>query len=122
MGGISTVWRGTAFNCPGHGNEIALPHAQFKTGGATVIVVCSNGMIIGRNLNRALNFDGSNSKFTSQLFILLPLLNDANNTLDGRTVECTHFNGTTGDVIDNLTIAYTRVSNGICILCSDAMS
>ena len=111
VGGISTTWRGTAFNCPGHGNEITLPHAQFKTGGTTVM--CNNGMIIGHNLSRALDFDGSNYKFTSQLFIHLPLLNDANNTLDDRTVECIRFNGTTGDVIGNLTIAYARVSNGI---------
>ena len=120
VGGISTTWRGTAFNCPGHSNEITLPHAQFKTGGTTV--TCNNGMIIGHNLSRALDFDGSNYKFTSQLFIHLPLLNDANNTLDDRTVECIRFNGTTGDVIGNLTIAYARVSNGIHILCSDTMS
>ena len=68
--------------------------------------MCINGLITGHSLNGT--FDGSNSTFTSQLVIHLPL-NDTNNTLDGRTVECTR-GGV--DVIGNHTIAYGRASDG----------
>ena len=104
VGGFATIWRGTAIDCPSLGNEILLPHARFELGEMTM---CNNGMIIGCSLNRT--FDGSNYKFTSQLVIHLPLLNDTNNTLEGRTVECTR-NGV--DVNGNYTVAYGRASNG----------
>ena len=105
--GFSTVWRGTDFDCSGHGNEILLRHSLFdRSGGA--VGVCNNGMIIGRSHNRT--FDGLNSTYTSQLIIILPSLNaTSNRTLEGRTVQCVH-DGVT--VIGNHTIAYTRISNG----------
>ena len=102
VGGFSTIWKGMAVDCQDRGNEIVLPHARFESGEVTM---CSNGNF-GRSLNRT--FDGSNSTFTSQLVIHLPL-NDTNNTLEGRTVECTR-NGV--DVIDTYTVAYGRASNG----------
>ena len=105
VGGFATVWRGTAFDCLGLGNEILLRHSQFELGRATG--VCNSGMITGRNLNRT--FDGPNSTFISQLKIHLPLLNAASNTLEGETVECTRDSET---VIGNHTIAYTRFSSG----------
>ena len=108
VGGFSTIWKGMAIDCPNRFNEIILPHARFESGEVTM---CSNGMITGRSLNRT--FDGSNSTFTSQLVIHLPVLNDTNNTLEGRTVECTR-DGV--DVIGNHTVAYGRVSNGIHII------
>ena len=110
VGGLGTIWRGTALDCPGLGNEIILPHSQYGSG--IVVEGCNNGpgMIIGRSLNRM--FDGSNSRFTSQLVIHLPLLNATNNTLEGRTVEGTH-DGV--DVIDTYTVAYGRASHGMYI-------
>ena len=94
----------TAFDCLGQGNEILLRHTQFEFGGATE--VCNNGMIIGRNLNRT--FDGfTDSIFTSQLIINLPLPNATNNTLDGRTVECTFSDLDGITVIGGHTIAVT---------------
>jgi hypothetical protein len=107
MGGFSTVWRGTAFDCPGRLNEIELRHTRFnETGLATG--ECNNGNIIGRGRNRT--FDGhTDSKFTSQLTIHLPLMNATSNTLEGDTVECTR-DGV--DVIGTHTIAYTRNSSG----------
>ena len=107
VGGFSTIWTGTAFNCSGRGNQIHLSHARFGSGGA--IDICNSGMITGRILNRT--FDGPNSIYTSQLTINLPLLNDTNNTLDGRTVECAYISDTI-DVVGNHAIAYTRASNG----------
>ena len=106
MGGFSTKWKGTAFDCPGHGNEIDLRHSQFGPGTA---FECNNGVIIGRSHNRT--FDGLNSTFTSQLIISLPSLNATNNTLEGRTVLCVHSSANI-TVIGTRTIAYTRISNG----------
>ena len=110
VGGFSTIWRGTAFDCLGQGNEIDLSHARFESEEQTEM--CNRGMIIGRSLNRTLNFDGPNYKFTSQLTINLPLLNDTSNTLDGKAVECAHLVNDAIDVVGNHTIAYTRASNG----------
>jgi hypothetical protein len=105
VGGFSTVWKGTAFNCPGRGNEIELSHARFDSPGGE----CNGGNIIGRGRNRT--FDGStDSQFTSQLTIHLPFLNATSNTLEGETVECTR-DGV--DVIGTHIIAYTRNSSGI---------
>ena len=106
VGGFGTLWTGTAFNCPGRSNQIDLSHARFESGEATG----ECGMIIGHSLNRT--FDGSNSKFTSQLTINLPLLNDTSNTLDGRTVECVRSSLDTIDVVGSHAIAYSRVSSG----------
>ena len=104
VGGFSTIWRGTAFDCPGQVDEILLRHSQFESGTA---LNCTNGIIMGRSHNRT--FDDSNSTFTSQLIIHLPSLNATSNRLEGRTVQCIH-DGVT--VIGNNTIAYTRISNG----------
>ena len=104
VGGFSTTWRGTAFDCPGQGDEILLRHSRFESGTA---LNCTNGIIMGRSHNRT--FDDSNSTFTSQLIIHLPSLNATNNRLEGRTVQCTR-GGVT--VIGTYTIAYTRISNG----------
>ena len=100
----STVWSGTAFDCPERGNEILLRHSQFESGGA--VGECNNGMIIGHFHNRT--FDDLNSKYTSQLTIQLPSLNATNNTLEGKTVECIYDNGTMVTVIDTHKIAYMR--------------
>ena len=98
----STVWKGTAFDCGRHIREIILRHTQFETATG----VCNRGMVIGRSVDRT--FDGSNSTFTSQLTINLPLLNDTNNTLDGRTIECIYDNGVNVTNVGTHTIAYTR--------------
>ena len=102
VGGFSTEWRGTAFNCPGLGNRITLRHTQFSESGLAM-GECGNN-IIGNGRNRT--FDGlDDSRFTSQLTIHLPLLNATNNTLEGETVKCTRDGR---DVFGSHTIAYTR--------------
>ena len=114
VGGLSTIWMGTAFDCPGQVDVILLRHSQFESG---IELKCNNGIIMGRSHNRT--FDGPNSKFTSQLIIHLPSLNVTNNVnrLEGRTVQCTH-DGVT--VIGNHTIAYTRTLNGrLCTVTSE---
>ena len=111
VGGGTTVWRGTAFDCLEQSNVIVLRHIQFESGEATG--VCNNGMIIGRNLNRT--SDGLNSTFTSQLTIHLPLLNATNNTLEGKTVECIFDDGLHEMSIGTHTIAYTREGTCRCM-------
>ena len=104
VGGANTIWRGTSLDCPGQDNEILLPHTQFGSGEAAG--VCNNGTITGHSLSRT--FDGSNSTFTSQLTIQLPLQNNKNDTLEGKTFKCIHDNGMTITDISTHTIAYTR--------------
>ena len=108
VGGVTTNWRGTAFDCPGRGNAILLRHIQFSESGLAM-EVCNGGNIIGNGRNRT--FDGpTDSKFTSELTIHLPLLNTTSNTLEGETVECTR---DVVDVIGTHTIAYTRNLSGM---------
>ena len=35
VGGFSTIWTGTAFDCTGHANQIQLSHARFESGTKT---------------------------------------------------------------------------------------
>ena len=109
MGGYSTVWSGTAFDCLGFGDEILLIHSRFESGTATK--TCNNGMIVGHNLNRTFNGLTDSILFTSEVIIQLPLLNDTNNTLEGETVKCAR-DGVY--VIGTHTITYTRHFNGTC--------
>ena len=53
VGGFTTIWMGTAFDCPGQGDVIDLRHSQFESG---IKLKCNNGMIIGHSHNRT--FDG----------------------------------------------------------------
>ena len=94
VGGASTVWRGSAFNCIG--DRIFLRHSQFEIG---ISEMCNNGRIIGRSINTTSDSDGI--KYISQLIIQL----DVNDTLEGRTVECVHNDVV---VIGTHTIVYTR--------------
>ena len=48
MGGGSTQWGGTAFNCPDTSNKIILSHTFYATEG--INGACNNGAIIGRSL------------------------------------------------------------------------
>jgi hypothetical protein len=112
VGGGNTVWKGTAFqDCrTSSSNEIVLRHSQFESG--MQVGECDNGMIMGRSINRT--FSGpTDSKFTSQLVIHLPLLNATNSSLDGRTVECIYDNGHNVINIGTHVIAYTR--EGTCV-------
>ena len=97
VGAGATIWRGSAFNCTG--NRILLRHTQFESGTSAE---CNNGRIIGRSINTTSDSDGI--KYISQLIIQF----DVNDTLEGRTVECVHYNLTHEIVIGIRTIDYTR--------------
>ena len=71
----SSVWRGTAFNCPTSSNEIFLRHSLFNTSGATD--TCTGGAITAESVGVVDNC------FTSRLMVTVsPGLNET-------TVECT---------------------------------
>ena len=99
VGGVATVWTGSAFDCLALFNEIVLIHYRFASG---TYRTCNNGRIIGRSINTT--SDSDSIKYISQLIIQL----DENSTLEGRTVKCVHYNLTHDIVIGTHVISYTR--------------
>ena len=73
MEGLTTVWRGTAFNCSNNGNVILLAHSLY---GMSITQSCSNGALVGEGIGN----DGND--YTSQLSVT------ANSDLNGTTIEC----------------------------------
>ena len=71
MGGLTTIWRGTAFNCSQ--NRITLPHLDL---GMSITESCSNGALVGEGIGNISN------DYTSQLSVM------ANSDLNGTTIEC----------------------------------
>ena len=72
-GGLSTIWRGTAFNCSDTGNEILLAHRRF---GTSFTESCSNNALVGEGIA------SNGNEYTSQLSVM------ANSDLNGTTIEC----------------------------------
>ena len=72
----SSLWRGTAFNCPGSSNAISLSHSLFNTsGGASG--TCNSGALTAENVGVVDNC------YTSRLMVTV------SSVLNGTTVECT---------------------------------
>lgn len=78
--GGSTVWQGSAFDCPRC--EILLRHSQFELG--TAVGECNDGAITGYGRQTV-----DNHSYTSQLNVTFT------RSLNGKTVECVYDNGTT---------------------------
>ena len=74
MGGGSTVWSGTALDCPLARSEITLRHSQFTSNGA--FGICNNGDIVGRSLEVV------NNCYTSQLNVTI------REQFNNKTVRC----------------------------------
>ena len=77
VGGVITVWGGTAFDCTGR-NEISLRHNEFEN----AVGECNDGAIVGYSIQTAENF------YTSRLDVRLSA------DLQGRTVTCSVDDGT----------------------------
>ena len=75
MGGTSTLWRGTAFDCFMVGSEIILRHSQFASNQA--FGICNNGDIVGHGLAV------ENKCYTSQLNLTV------GKNFNNKTVKCT---------------------------------
>ena len=72
----SSLWRGTAFNCPATSNVISLSHPLFSTSGGTS-GTCTSGAITAESVGVVDNC------YTSRLMVTVsPALNET-------TVECT---------------------------------
>lgn len=84
IGPISTTWRGSAFNCPGNGNEILLRHSRFTMQGGDS-GQCNNGNIMGRSLGV------DDNCYTSQLSVTY------SPALRGTSIMCVHNNGASQD-------------------------
>ena len=72
----SSLWRGTAFNCPVSANEIYLRHSSFNTSGG-VTDTCNSGAITAESVGVVDNC------YTSRLMVNVSV------GLNGTTVECT---------------------------------
>ena len=87
VGGITTFWMGSAFDCRSSANGIgyiALRHSRFESG---TYGSCNNGRIIARSINTT--SDSNGIKYISQLIIQL----DEKGFLDSKTVECIYTDG-----------------------------
>ena len=73
MGGLSTVWRGSAFACSDIGNTILLTHSLY---GMSITQGCSNGALVGEGIGN------NGNDYTSQLSVM------ADSDLNGTTIEC----------------------------------
>ena len=78
MGGLFTVWTGSAFDCPINYKFIVLPHSHFLYNG--ISVSCNNGSIVARSLS----VEGNN--YTSQLNVTVTP------DIAGKTIQCAHSN------------------------------
>ena len=88
----TTIWRGSAIQCPQDGNQLVLRH-HFFTG----VRSCNDGSVIAQGIGVE-----NNSCYASQLNVTV----DYN--LDNKTVECLHDNGTTTAVIGTSSIEITK--------------
>lgn len=88
VGGVSTVWQGSAVDCT---NEIVLLHSRFMSGGD--VRECNDGAIIGRSTAVE-----NNDWFTSQLTVRI------SSTSVGKTILCSCDDGTSEHVVKSFMI------------------
>lgn len=79
VGTGTTVWKGSAFQCPDNGNNILLSHRHFSSLG--IMDTCNNGAIVGQSIRVA------NNSYISRLNVTV----DA--SMDGQTIKCFYNNG-----------------------------
>ena len=98
MGGAgqSTIWKGTAFDCPHDGDSISLLHNANSDSNTTK--QCNDGLIVANLISDS----ARTGYYTSQLYITVNL------NLIGRTVECFHDNHNGEILIGNMTILPNR--------------
>ena len=94
IGGVLTVWSGTAFNynCESTNNEIALLHNRFN---ASNLYSCNEDAVVGQVIHVEHN------QYTSQLNITI---NNCS-TLIGKNITCTHDNGVSANMVGYYTLS-----------------
>ena len=75
----ATIWKGTAFNCPGSGNEITLLHSSYTSGAA--LGSCGDGVL---RINGSGFQNVTNKQYFSQVHIT------ASSSVNGASVECAY--------------------------------
>ena len=96
VGGLFTVWRGSAVS---PGCEVTLIHSEYLSpGGARS--VCNNGAIVGQGVGV------ENNCYTSMLNVQI------SQSLVGRTIECNIDDGIHTSLINSSTI---NITTGMCI-------
>ena len=96
MGGVggTTVWKGTAFDCPSSSHEIILLHSRFKNERGTH-KACNNGTIVGQSLRV------ENTSYTSQLNVTV------SSNMIGESIKCVHDDGKVATSVESSTIIPT---------------
>ena len=94
VGGGTTVWEGSAFDCSSNDNEIQLRHSQFQN--KNLVGQCNDGNILARPFSVV-----QNNCFTSQLNITVTM------RMDGETVVCVHDDGGNMTTVGTWTVSIT---------------
>ena len=101
VGGGTTLWGGTAFDCPSTANEIILRHSLFAVRGA--FGDCNNGAIVGRSLRV------ENNCYISQLNVTI------STSLNNKTVQCAHNSDVGTNTVDEASLnVISGIKNTIC--------
>ena len=103
MGGGSTLWTGTAFNCTN--NHINLRHSLFNSSDRTATGGCNNEAIVGRSVGVM------DDCYTSQLNVRVSA------GLNNKTIRCDHRPGTETNTIGQSTL--TVITGITCPACLD---
>ena len=93
MGGVGTVWKGSAVECQCSEKEIFLIHSRYNSSdGTNSSVFCNNGgvTIVGQIV------EVSENTYTSQIIVSD---NARKSSLIGKSVECKHDNGIAIEVV-----------------------
>ena len=98
VGGVGTVWQGTAFQCAVHNNQIFLRHSQFTSPQGTS-ETCTNGAISGKSLRVEQNH------FVSQVNVTVSM------NLNEQTVQCAHNDGQFLNIVGTNRIVITSKLN-----------
>ena len=92
IGGASTVWKGSIFECSTTNNEIPFLHNRFNSTTIATTKSCNDGAIV------ALGLDIEDNRYTSHLNVTI------NSNMTGKKVKCAHDDGTSSDVVGYYTI------------------
>ena len=106
IGGGSTLWEGTAFQCESiHNNFIALRHSQFSASEKPQ-ESCNNGAIVASAIRVV------NNTYISQLNVTVSL--EMNNT----TVECVHDYNLTSTIVKSILVIVSATGRLMRLMCA----
>jgi hypothetical protein len=99
VGGVSTVWSGTAFNtCDSTNNEIVLLHSRFSDTSNVWLTFCNDGAVVGQGLY------AEQGQYTSQLNVTI------DSALIGKSIACSRDDGV-NNIMHNNIVGYHNLSH-----------